>query len=102
MKLMRKQNANDALSMITCTPYTTQEGVDDEDDRPPVVPEQADAKVTGRVLGPPQQQGYIGRVDPDSEAMVDLLGPPITAQQLLELWEALEEIEAQAILDLQA
>lgn len=71
--------------MPTCTPDATQEGVDKEDDWPPVVPEQADAKVPGGVLGPPQQQGNIGRVDPDSKAMVDLLRPPIATQQLLEL-----------------
>lgn len=90
------------MLMATCTPNATQERVDEEDDGPPVVPEQADAKIPGGVLGPPQQQGHIGRIDPDGEAMVDLLGPPITAKQLLELREAFEQIEAQTILDLQA
>ena len=88
--------------MHTRTPDTTQEGVDQEDDRPPVVPEEADAKVASGVLRAPQQQGHVGRVDPDCEAMVDLLRPPITAQDLLQLWQALEQVEAQPVLDLQS
>jgi len=63
-------------------PHPAQEGVHQEDSRPPVVPEQVEPQIVGSVLGPKQQQGHVHRVDVRCEPAV-MMGRYATIASLL-------------------
>lgn len=82
---------------LTCTPDPSQEGVDEEDDGPPVAPEQVEAKVMCAVLRPKQQQSHERRVHIRCELEVDGLWPDVAAEEPLQQREWPQQIPPQPV-----